>query len=108
MEGTSLITIVKGDTLWDLAAKYLEDSENWPEFRKYNTFTNPDRIYPDEIMRIPVPMMEEIIEKEAPTVALEELEAIRAELAAAEEKAMAAEKAVGVTAADVTAVQKDG
>ena len=25
MEGTTLITIVKGDTLWDLAIKHLED-----------------------------------------------------------------------------------
>ena len=54
MDGTALITIVEGDTLWDLATKYLEDPMKWPEFRQYNTFTNPDRIYPDEMMRIPV------------------------------------------------------
>ena len=62
MEGTTLITIVKGDTLWDLAAKHLEDPEKWPEFKQYNTFTNPDRIYPDEMMRIPAEMVPEIIE----------------------------------------------
>ena len=53
MEGTTLITIVKGDTLWDLATKHLEDPLKWPEFKQYNDFTNPDQIYPDEMMRIP-------------------------------------------------------
>ena len=106
MDGTDLITIVKGDTLWDLAAKHLENSRAWPEFRQYNTFTDPDRIYPGEMMRIPVEMVEEIIEEAVPMVELEELEAIKAELAAMEARAMAAEEAVGVTAADVTAIKK--
>ncbi len=103
--GTDLITIVKGDTLWDLAAKYLENSRSWPEFKQYNTFTNPDRIYPGEMMRIPVKMVEEIIE-EVPMVTLEELEKVKAELAAMEARAMAAEEASGATAADVTAIKK--
>ena len=106
MEGTALITIVKGDTLWDLATKHLENSRAWPEFKQYNIFTDPDLIYPGEMMRIPVEMVEEIIEEAVPMVALEELEAIKAELTAAEAKAMAAEEVVGVTAADVTAIKK--
>ena len=106
MDGTTLITIVKGDTLWDLAAKHLEDPLKWREFKQYNTFTNPDQIYPDEMMRIPAEMVEEIIEEAAPMVELSELEAIKAELAAMEARAMAAEEAVGVTAADVTAIKK--
>ena len=107
MEGTTLITIVKGDTLWDLATKHLEDPLKWPEFKKYNTFTNPDRIYPDEMMRIPAKMVEEIIgvAVEEGMVTLEELEMVKAELAAMETKAMAAEEAAGVTAADVTAIK---
>ena len=108
MEGTTLITIVKGDTLWDLATKHLEDPHKWSEFKKYNTFTNPDRIYPDEMMRIPAKMVEEIIEKavEEEMVTVSELEMVKAELAAMEARAMAAEEAVGVTAADVTAIKK--
>ena len=107
MEGTTLITIVKGDTLWDLATKHLEDPLKWPEFKMYNTFTNPDRIYPDEMMRIPaemvMEMVEEMVEEEMLTVS--ELEMVKAELAAMEARAMAAEEAMGVTAADVTAIK---
>ncbi|MCE2397061.1 LysM peptidoglycan-binding domain-containing protein [Candidatus Poribacteria bacterium] len=108
MEGTTLITIVKGDTLWDLAIKHLEDPMKWPEFRQYNTFTNPDQIYPDEMMRIPAKMVEEIIEEavEEDMVTMSELEMIKEELAAMAARAMAAEEAVGVTAADVTAIKK--
>ena len=106
MEGTALITIVKGDTLWHLAAKHLEDPKNWPEFKKYNTFSNPDQIYPDEMMRIPVEMVEDIIEEVVPMVTLSELEKIKMELDAMQTRAMAAEEAVGVTAADVTAIKK--
>ena len=106
MEGTTLITIVKGDTLWGLAAKHLEDPEKWPEFKQYNTFTNPDRIYPDEMMRIPAEMVPEIIEEAVPMVTLDELEKIKMELDAMTARAMAAEEAVGVTAADVAAIKK--
>ena len=107
MEGTTLITIVKGDTLWDLATKHLEDPLKWPEFKKYNTFTNPDRIYPDEMMRIPAETVMEIVKKavKEDVVDVDELEMIKQELAAMEAKAMAAEAAVGVTAADVTAIK---
>ena len=103
MDGTTLITIVKGDTLWDLAAKHLENSRAWPEFKKYNTFSNPDRIYPDEMMRIPAEEVEAMVEimVEEEMVTLEELEAVRAELAAMEARAMAAEE----TAADVSAIK---
>ena len=107
MEGTTLITIVKGDTLWDLAAKHLENSHSWPEFKKYNTFSDPDRIYPDEMMRIPaeeVEMMVEVMVEEE-MVTLKELEAVREELAAMEARAMAAEEADAATAADVTAIK---
>ena len=107
MEGTTLITIVKGDTLWDLATKHLEDPLKWPEFKMYNTFTNPDRIYPDEMMRIPAEMVMEMIEEavEEEMLTVSELEMVKAELAAMEARAMAAEEAMGVTAADVTAIK---
>ena len=108
MEGTTLITIMKGDTLWHLAAEHLEDPLRWPEFKDYNTFSNPDQIFPDEMMRIPAKMVEEIIEVavEEEMVTVSELEQVRAELAAMEARAMAAEEAVGVTAGDVAAIKK--
>ena len=109
MEGTTLITIVKGDTLWDLAQEHLTDSLKWAEFKQYNDFSNPDLIYPDEMMRVPAEMVVEIIEEMPPEedmVAMAELEALKAQLAAMEAEAMAAKEAVGVTAADVAAIKK--
>jgi hypothetical protein len=107
MEGTTLITIVKGDTLWDLATKHLEDPLKWAEFKQYNDFTNPDLIFPDEMMQIPAKMVMEMVEEmvEEDMVTMEELEKVRAELAAMEAEAMAAKEMVGVTAADVTAIK---
>ena len=107
MEGTTLITIVKGDTLWDLATEHLKDPLKWAEFKQYNDFTNPDLIFPDEMMQIPAKMVMEMVEEavEEDIVSVDELEMIKQELAAMEARAMAAEEAVGVTAADVTAVK---
>ena len=107
MDGTTLITIVKGDTLWDLATKHLEDPLKWPDFKKYNTFTNPDQIYPDEMMRVPAEMVMEMVEEavEEEMLTVSDLEMIRKELAAMGARAMAAEEVVGVTAADVTAIK---
>lgn len=107
MEGTTLITIVKGDTLWDLATKHLENARSWPEFKEYNTFSDPDRIYPGEMMRIPAEEVEMMVEVmvEEDMVTLKELEAVREELAAMEARAMAAEEANAVTAADVAAIK---
>lgn len=53
MDGTKLITIEKGDTLWHLAAKHLNDPFLWKELKKYNDFTNPHLIYPAEKLQLP-------------------------------------------------------
>ena len=107
MEGTTLITIVKGDTLWELAVEHLDNARSWPEFKQYNTFSDPNRIFPGEMMRIPAEVVEEVIDVAAEELkmTMEQLEAVRAELAAAEARAMAAEEANAVTAADVTAIK---
>ena len=104
-EGTTLITIVKGDTLWDLATEHLKDPLKWAEFKQYNDFSNPDLIFPDEMMRIPAKMVEEILKEAVEMVTLAELEKVKAELAAMEAEAMATKEAMGVTAADVTAIK---
>ncbi len=59
-EDTTLITIEKGDTLWDLCQEHLKDPLRWRELSKYNDFTNPNLIYPGEKLRIPVAMVKEM------------------------------------------------
>ena len=85
-DGTMLITIVKGDTLWDLCQEHLKDPLRWRELSKYNDFTNPHLIYPGEQLRIPVAMMKEVKEvaEEELVAAQAELEQLRAELAESE------------------------
>jgi hypothetical protein len=38
-------TIVKGDTLWDLAAKYLGDPQRWREIARLNGVTDPRKLH---------------------------------------------------------------
>jgi Tfp pilus assembly protein FimV len=49
---TSFYEVRKGDTLWDLAKKYRGNGYLWKEFEKYNSFTNPSRIYPREKLQV--------------------------------------------------------
>ncbi len=53
-------TVVKGDTLWDLSAKYLGSPWLWPELWERNRFlTNPHYIYPGiRVVVFPPPPME--------------------------------------------------
>ena len=85
-DSTTLITIVKGDTLWDLCQEHLKDPLRWRELSKYNDFTNPHLIYPGEQLRIPVAMMKEVKEVAEEKLAAQqaELEQLRAELAESE------------------------
>ena len=77
-DDTMLITIEKGDTLWDLCQEFLKDPLQWRELSKYNDFTNPHLIYPGEQLRIPIAMAKEGIES-----AQSELAALRKDLAKA-------------------------
>ncbi|MCE2415503.1 LysM peptidoglycan-binding domain-containing protein [Candidatus Poribacteria bacterium] len=85
-DDTMLITIVKGDTLWDLCQEHLKDPLRWRELSKYNDFTNPHLIYPGESLRIPVAMMKEVVDVAEEELAVQqaELEQLRAELAESE------------------------
>ena len=76
-DDTMLITIVKGDTLWDLCQKHLKDPLRWRELSKYNDFTNPHLIYPGEELRIPLAMAKDVVQ-----IAEDELAALRAALEA--------------------------
>ena len=85
-DDTMLITIVKGDTLWDLCQEHLKDPLRWRELSKYNDFTNPHLIYPGEALRIPVAMMKEVkdVAEEELVAQQTELEKLKAELAESE------------------------
>ena len=45
--------VKKGDTLWDIAKAYLNDSFRYPELARLSDIANPDLIYPGELVRIP-------------------------------------------------------
>ena len=85
-EDTTLVTIEKGDTLWDLCQEHLKDPLRWRELSKYNDFTNPHLIYPGEKLRIPVAMMKEVVTMTEEELATQQmaLEQLRAELAESE------------------------
>ena len=83
---TILITIEKGDTLWDLCQEHLKDPLRWRELSKYNDFTNPHLIYPGEKLRIPLSMAKDVVEiaEEDLLKQQAELEKLKAELSESE------------------------
>ena len=49
--GERVYTIQPGDTLWDIANQFWEDSEQWPKMWSYNSYiTNPHWIYPGNVI----------------------------------------------------------
>jgi hypothetical protein len=57
--------VVRGDTLWDISAKELNDPFLWPKIWKENPeITNPDFLLPGQIIRIPLYVLHE--QKEEP------------------------------------------
>ena len=64
-EGAKTHVIVKGDTLWDLAGKYLDNPYLWPQIWEANRYiTDPHWIYPGDVLVIPLvePIEEEVVE----------------------------------------------
>ena len=85
-DDTMLITIEKGDTLWDLCQEHLKDPLRWRELSKYNDFTNPHLIYPGEQLRIPLSMAKDAvgIAQDELQQQQEELERLKVELSESE------------------------
>ncbi|MBC2733256.1 MAG: LysM peptidoglycan-binding domain-containing protein [Desulfobacteraceae bacterium] len=44
--------VIPGDTLWDIAAHYLDDPFQYPELARLSQISNPDLIYPGDIIHI--------------------------------------------------------
>lgn len=52
-------TVIKGDTLWGISGKELNDNFLWPKVWKENPeITNPDRLYPGQIVKIPLYLLQ--------------------------------------------------
>src|SRR5512136_1301773 len=52
-DGEEVYTIKKGDTLWDISAKFLKDPFLWPKLWQRNPYiTNPHWIYPGNPIRL--------------------------------------------------------
>jgi nucleoid-associated protein YgaU len=45
-------TVVRGDTLWDIAERYLDDPWRYRELAQLSRIRNPDLIYPGNKVRI--------------------------------------------------------
>jgi len=58
--------VKKGDTLWDISSKELQDPFLWPKIWKENPeIANPDRIYPGQSIKIPLYLLQKEM-KEGP------------------------------------------
>jgi len=67
-------TVQKGDTLWDITNKELQDPFLWPKVWKENPeIKNPDRIYPRQKIRIPLYLIQKEIIPETKPVAKPEI-----------------------------------
>jgi hypothetical protein len=60
--------VKRGDTLWDISAAELQDPFLWPNIWKENPdIENPDLIYPDQFIKIPVYLTQKQVKMAPPT-----------------------------------------
>lgn len=58
-------TVQKGDTLWDISNKQLRDPFLWPKvWKENNEIKNPNRIYPNQRIKIPLYLLQKEITPE--------------------------------------------
>lgn len=71
--------VIKGDTLWDISSKKLQDPFLWPKIWKENPeILNPDRIYPGQSIKIPLYLLQRFA-KDEPPVAEEAFKPVKEE-----------------------------
>ncbi|MFH1157174.1 MAG: LysM peptidoglycan-binding domain-containing protein [Pseudomonadota bacterium] len=51
------LTVVNGDTLYNICAEYLENQGRWTDVARFNHLRNADLIYPGQTLKIPVDLM---------------------------------------------------
>lgn len=51
-EPDSSYTVKTGDTLWNIAKKYLGDGSQYPKIAKLNNLANPNKIYVGQVLRL--------------------------------------------------------
>ncbi|MEJ2697497.1 MAG: LysM peptidoglycan-binding domain-containing protein [Candidatus Sulfobium sp.] len=62
-----IYTVQKGDTLWSISRAQLGDPFLWPKVWKENPeISNPDRLYPGEVVKIPVYLKQKVREEGVP------------------------------------------
>jgi LysM domain len=76
--------VLKGDTLWDISKKELNDFFLWPKIWKENpSIQNPDKLYPGQTIKIPLYLIqkEKSVEEVAPPQAAAAQEPAKKEVA---------------------------
>jgi len=67
-EGQAFHIVVKGDTLWDIAGRYLGNAYLWPQIWEANTYVTKARlIYPGDPIFLPSVQLADAPTEEAPT-----------------------------------------
>lgn len=62
-------TVKKGDTLWDITKEELKNPFLWPKVWKENTdIKNPDKIYPNQKIKIPLGLLQQEVIEPKPVV----------------------------------------
>lgn len=55
-----IIVVQKGDSLWKLAKTYYNNHYYWTRFKRFNTFTNTNRLYPGEKLIVNIEDVEQV------------------------------------------------
>jgi len=87
-------TVKKGDTLWSISRQELGDAFLWPKVWKENPeISNPDRLYPGQVVKIPIYLKQAVREEKVPAPRAVEKKMPEKQVKKAEKKAVAGKEA---------------